>query len=46
VVLIHQELSLAPEMTAAENIYLGELPRKTLGFRGLEKLLNAAPTRS
>ncbi|MFN4160199.1 MAG: sugar ABC transporter ATP-binding protein [Gemmobacter sp.] len=32
VVLIHQELSLAPEMTAAENIYLGELPRKRFGF--------------
>lgn len=31
VVLIHQELSLAPEMTAAENIYLGELPRKRFG---------------
>ncbi len=32
VVLIHQELSLAPEMTAAENIYLGELPRTRFGF--------------
>ena len=32
VVLIHQELSLAPEMTAAENIFLGELPRKRFGF--------------
>ncbi|MFN7003315.1 MAG: sugar ABC transporter ATP-binding protein [Roseinatronobacter sp.] len=31
VVLIHQELSLVPEMSAAENIYLGELPRKSLG---------------
>jgi len=31
VVLIHQELSLAEEMTAAENIYLGELPRKSFG---------------
>ncbi|WP_114964492.1 sugar ABC transporter ATP-binding protein [Alkalilacustris brevis] len=31
VVLIHQELSLVPEMTAAENIYLGELPRKSFG---------------
>lgn len=31
VVLIHQELSLAPEMTAAENIYLGELPRSRWG---------------
>lgn len=31
VVLIHQELSLVPEMSAAENIYLGELPRKSFG---------------
>ena len=30
--LIHQELSLAPEMSAAENIYLGELPRKRFGI--------------
>jgi ribose transport system ATP-binding protein len=28
IVLIHQELSLVPEMTVAENIYLGSLPRK------------------
>ena len=31
VVLIHQELSLAEEMSAAENIFLGELPRKSFG---------------
>lgn len=31
VVLIHQELSLAEEMTAAENIFLGELPTKSFG---------------
>ena len=31
VVLIHQELSLAEEMSAAENIFLGELPRGRLG---------------
>lgn len=31
VVLIHQELSLAEEMSVAENIYLGELPRQSLG---------------
>ena len=31
VVLIHQELSLAEEMSVAENIYLGELPRKSFG---------------
>ncbi|MGL4415783.1 sugar ABC transporter ATP-binding protein [Roseinatronobacter monicus] len=44
VVLIHQELSLVPEMSAAENIYLGELPRKGLGWvdwRTLYKNSNA-----
>ncbi|MEQ8965244.1 MAG: sugar ABC transporter ATP-binding protein [Azospirillaceae bacterium] len=28
IVLIHQELSLVPEMTVAENIFLGSLPRR------------------
>ena len=32
VILIHQELSLAEEMTVAENIFLGELPRSKWGF--------------
>lgn len=32
VVLIHQELSLAEELSAAENMYLGELPRTSWGF--------------
>ncbi|WP_371036778.1 sugar ABC transporter ATP-binding protein [Rhodosalinus sp. FB01] len=31
IVFIHQELSLAEELTVAENIYLGELPRKSFG---------------
>jgi ABC-type sugar transport system ATPase subunit len=31
VVFIHQELSLADALSVAENIYLGELPRKSLG---------------
>ena len=31
IVFIHQELSLAEEMSVAENIYLGELPRKSFG---------------
>lgn len=31
VVFIHQELSLAPELSVAENIFLGELPRKSFG---------------
>ena len=44
VVLIHQELSLVPEMSAAENIYLGELPRKSFGrvdWATLSKRANA-----
>lgn len=31
VVFVHQELSLANELSVAENVYLGELPRKSLG---------------
>ncbi|WP_397544392.1 ATP-binding cassette domain-containing protein [Roseovarius salis] len=31
IVFIHQELSLAEELTVAENIFLGELPRKSFG---------------
>ncbi|MCC1482753.1 sugar ABC transporter ATP-binding protein [Roseibaca sp. Y0-43] len=31
VVFIHQELSLADELTVAENIFLGELPLKSFG---------------
>ncbi|WP_342071454.1 sugar ABC transporter ATP-binding protein [Yoonia algicola] len=31
IVFIHQELSLAEELTVAENIYLGELPLKSFG---------------
>jgi len=38
IVLIHQELSLAPEMTVAENIFLGSLPRRALGFVDFAKL--------
>lgn len=38
VVLIHQELSLVPEMSAAENIYLGELPLKSFGRVDWQKL--------
>jgi len=32
VLLIHQELSLAEEMTVAENVFMGELPRSRWGF--------------
>lgn len=31
IMFIHQELSLAAELSVAENIYLGELPRKSFG---------------
>ncbi len=31
IMFIHQELSLAQELSVAENIYLGELPRKGFG---------------
>lgn len=32
IVFIHQELSLAEELSVAENVYLGELPRKRFGL--------------
>ena len=37
IVVIHQELSLVPDQTVAENIFLGHLPRNPLGLvrRGL-----------
>ena len=38
VVFIHQELSLADELSVAENVYLGELPRKSLGRVDWQKL--------
>lgn len=38
VVFIHQELSLADELTVAENIFLGELPRKSFGLVDWTKL--------
>jgi ribose transport system ATP-binding protein len=31
IVFIHQELSLAEELSVAENVWLGELPRKSFG---------------
>jgi ribose transport system ATP-binding protein len=31
IVFIHQELSLAEELSVAENIYLGQLPRRSFG---------------
>jgi ABC-type sugar transport system ATPase subunit len=38
IVFIHQELSLAAELTVAENIYLGELPKKRFGLVDWQKL--------
>lgn len=38
IVFIHQELSLADELSVAENIYLGELPRKRFGLVDRAKL--------
>ncbi len=32
IILIHQELSLAEQMSVAENVFLGELPRSRWGF--------------
>ena len=38
IVFIHQELSLADELSVAENIYLGELPRRRFGLVDWPKL--------
>ena len=38
IVFIHQELSLAEELSVAENIYLGELPKKSFGRVDWSKL--------
>ena len=38
IVLIHQELSLAPQMSVAENIFLGSLPSKAFGTLDRKKL--------
>ena len=40
IVFVHQELSLATELTVAENIYLGELPEKSFGRVDWQKLFN------
>jgi ribose transport system ATP-binding protein len=41
ILLIHQEISLVPDMTVAENIFLGSLPAKA-GFVGRGDLANRA----
>ena len=38
IVFIHQELSLAEELSVAENVYLGELPKKSFGRVDWDKL--------
>jgi ribose transport system ATP-binding protein len=38
VVLVHQELSLAPDLSVAENIFLGSLPTKPFGRVDWKKL--------
>ena len=38
VVLVHQELSLAPDLSVAENIFLGSLPTKLFGRVDWDKL--------
>ena len=42
IVLIHQELSLVPEMTVAENIFLGSLPTTALGIVNWRTLFDRA----
>lgn len=42
ILLIHQEISLVPELTVAENIFLGSLPVKSLGRVDKKKLRKMA----
>jgi ribose transport system ATP-binding protein len=49
ILLIHQEISLVPEMSVAENIFLGSLPHSPLGLvrrremhRRVRQILDAA----
>ncbi len=42
IVVIHQELSLVPDRTVAENIFLGNLPRNALGLVRRRALHRAA----
>ena len=39
IVVIHQELSLAPDLSAAENIFLGHFPHNRLGLVDRRKML-------
>jgi ABC-type sugar transport system ATPase subunit len=38
IAMIHQELSLAPHMPAAENVYVGRMPKTKLGFIDRKKM--------
>ncbi|WP_375258771.1 sugar ABC transporter ATP-binding protein [Citreimonas sp.] len=40
IVFIHQELSLAEELSVAENVYLGELPRRSFGRVDWDRLFD------
>ncbi len=40
IVVIHQELSLAPHLSVAENIFLGHFPRTRLGFVDRRRMKN------
>ncbi len=40
IAMVHQELSLSPALSIAENIFLGNLPRNKAGFINKSKLIN------
>ena len=42
IAMIHQELSLAPHLSVAENVFIGRLPRSRRGFLDLKSLEAAA----
>jgi len=44
IAIIHQELNLIPQMTVAENIYLGREPRTRLGLVDYKTMRQAAQT--
>lgn len=42
ILLVHQEISLVPQLTAAENVFLGSLPRTRYGWFDRRKLYRMA----
>ena len=44
--IIHQEFNLIPDLTVAQNIYLGREPRKGFRFSGLQGHERGGPIRS